>query len=117
MLVPTTLAALPCCAAAITRIGAAATAASNATPWLTLFAISSPSDCARSRQSSTSTMTRDSAPSGVVRAQEFITGGTLESACPAAHRRRDRRRNDRLLLLLLTAPKWLASVSSRSPLR
>jgi NAD(P)H-nitrite reductase large subunit len=25
-------------------------------------------------------MTRDSAPSGVVRAQEFITGGTLESA-------------------------------------
>src|SRR5713226_724760 len=46
---PTMTAPEPCRATATSRNGAAISAAARPTPWLTLLAISSPRDCARSR--------------------------------------------------------------------
>ena len=48
MAAPTTFTARPCCAVVTMSTGAAATAATNPTPWLRLFAISSPIVCGRS---------------------------------------------------------------------
>jgi len=52
MLAPATLAAEPRCAAPKINTGLAAIAANSVTPWLMLFATSSPADCGRNASDS-----------------------------------------------------------------